>query len=551
MLISLAVSSSACEDFLDREPGDTYSESSAYQSMEDMVAALNNLYTFLPGGQMNPNQFGTYDLLTYIWTNDGLRRNTNGQTFGADLTWTASDGHVAIFYRYSEIRDINEFISRLKNAQLDDTELVSRMEKEARFIRAMQYERMLFAYGDVPLLTEPTPPDFFPERTPRRDVFDFVIAELDAIGDLPMADEYAAADRGRITRGAVLALKARAYLNAIGWHPDKAAMYAGAEAACEAIVNNGRYQLESGIEGFRFLFTKAADNNSSEKILETQYMEDIRTHDLTRSYTPFGSYTGPQGPDNNFTAVGATGALIESFQTLNGLKPADDPSYDPAHPWENRDPRFRASFILPGDTLPAKGTGELTYVFQPHPAIGSPDDDITGRVNPTGYNFRKYVDYTLSSTGLDYTNLSVIRYAEVLLMYAEALAGQGKDTEALAYLNMVRERVAMPAYTLAALPEVEASTGNDLIDAILLERRFEFVAEGPQRWLDIWRYKLGAAVFSEGVAYGIPKSTTEPGDLQGEKYVALQRKWDDRLYLLPIPLAALDANPSLTQNPGY
>src|SRR5690606_37598247 len=101
----------------------------------------------------------------------------------------------------------------------------------------------------------------------------------------------------------------------------------------------------------------------------------------------------------------------------------------PADPWENRDPRFRASFILPGDTLPARGSGTFTYIFQPHPAIGSPTDDITGRVNPTGYNFRKYVDYSLESTGEDYGNLIAIRYAEVLLMYAEALAGQDKDAD--------------------------------------------------------------------------------------------------------------------------
>src|SRR5690554_5122685 len=139
----------------------------------------------------------------------------------------SSDGHPTIFYRYGEIRDINEFLARIQGIEFTNAALAARMEKEARFIRALFYERMAFAYGDVPLVTEPTPPDFFPERTPRKEVFDFVIAELDAIDDLPAANEYAAADKGRITRGAVLALKARAFLNAIGWHTDKNAMYAG------------------------------------------------------------------------------------------------------------------------------------------------------------------------------------------------------------------------------------------------------------------------------------------------------------------------------------
>src|SRR3546814_15272939 len=93
-----------------------------------------------------------------MWTNDALRRNTNGMTFGADLSWVSSDPHVTIFYRYREIRDINEFIVRVSNAETEDPELVARMEKEARFIRALLYERMLFAYGNVPMVTAPTPP---------------------------------------------------------------------------------------------------------------------------------------------------------------------------------------------------------------------------------------------------------------------------------------------------------------------------------------------------------------------------------------------------------
>src|SRR3546814_144479 len=189
-LLLIIMISGGCEDFLTRTPGDTYSETSAYQSLEDMVAALNHLYTFLPRPGLNPKQPVTFGLLTYMWTNDALRRNTNGMTFGADLSWVSSDPHVTIFYRYREIRDINEFIVRVSNAETEDPELVARMEKEARFIRALLYERMLFAYGNVPLVTAPTPPDFFPEPASRKEVFDFVISELDAIDDLPTVRDY-------------------------------------------------------------------------------------------------------------------------------------------------------------------------------------------------------------------------------------------------------------------------------------------------------------------------------------------------------------------------
>ncbi len=93
-----------------------------------------------------------------------------------------------------------------------------------------------------------------------------------------------------------------------------------------------------------------------------------------------------------------------------------------------------------------------------------------------------------------------------------------------------------------------------MIDAILLERRYEFAAEGPQRWFDIWRYKLGDQVIKNVKA--LPLDETLPGDLVGEKYNAgndatFERTWNDRNYLLPIWSTYLDANPNLVQNPGW
>src|SRR3546814_8127296 len=126
LLLIISISG-GCEDYLTRTPGDTYSETSAYQSLEDMVAALNQLYTFLPRPGLNPKQPVTFSLLTYMWTNDAFCRNTNGMTFGADLTWVSSDPHVTIFSLYREIRDINEFLVRVSNAVTDDPELVARI----------------------------------------------------------------------------------------------------------------------------------------------------------------------------------------------------------------------------------------------------------------------------------------------------------------------------------------------------------------------------------------------------------------------------------------
>ncbi|TKG95014.1 RagB/SusD family nutrient uptake outer membrane protein [Puteibacter caeruleilacunae] len=539
-----------CEDYLEVQDLDEYSETSVFKTEKDISFALNNLYTFLPAPDVESSN---PEIRPFVWTDDAVFRSVNGNVQGADLGWTENSGFLGTFYRYSAIRDINEFLARIPEATFTNEEKREQFTMEARFLRALIYERMVFAYGDVPLITEPTAPDFFPSRTPRLEVFNFVITELDAIGDLPKKSEYSADDAGRITRGAVLALKARAYLNALGWHTDKNAMYAGAEAACRAIVDGGEYDLEDGIAGFEKQFTSAGDQNSTETVLANIYVPEFRTHTLGRRVAPKGSYTGPEGPSTNQSRVGYTASLIESFQTTNGLFPKDDDTYDPANPWENRDPRLKASAFLPGDILPARGTGELVYEFQPHPSINpsGKTDNITGRVNPSGYNFKKYVDYDLARIDQNDADYKVIRYSEVLLMLAEALAGQDKDNEALPFLNEVRERVGMPAYTSANLPVVtKGSTGNAMIDAILLERRYEFAGEGAQRWTDIWRYKLGDALLN-GMTYGIPKSTTEPGDLVGAKYSIYEKTWDDKFYLLPMPLSALDANDNLTQNPGW
>lgn len=538
-----------CSDYLDVYDLDEYSESSVFKTEIDFTFALNNLYTFLPHADMSAGG----ELLPYIWTDDAVFRSVNGNVWGADMGWSSNTNYLDDFYRYDWIRSVNEFITRIPDGDFSDEALRERMTKEARFIRALLYERMLFAYGDVPLIEEPTDAEFFPERTPRLDVFNFVISELDDIDDLPKKSEYGASDAGRITRGAVLALKSRAYLNALGWHSDKNAMYVGSETACSAIITEGEYALADGAQGFIDQFFHSTDLVSTETVLANIYVPDFRTHTLARRLPPKGSYTGPEGPSTNQSRTGYTSNLIEEFQTINGLFPKDDPAYDPADPYTNRDPRLRASAILPGDILPQKGTGDPVYEFQPHPDI-NPDgtiDNITKRVNPTGYNFRKYVDFTFTNLAAGYVDYRIIRYSEILLMYAEALAGQGKDAEALILLNQVRARVGMPAYDLGNLPLVtRGTTGDQMIDAILLERRYEFTGEGPQRWFDIWRYKLGAAVVN-GMMYGIPKSTTEPGDLVGEKYEVYAKTWSDNYYLLPIPQSVLDANENLTQNLGY
>ncbi len=560
-LLVLLVSITSCnEDFLNVDDLDDLDLSTVYQSEEDLTLALNNLYFSLPNLDIEDPLFSidanqAY-IVPYFWTDDAIHRNiaNTADNQGSDFNWSDSRRSLRTFYRYQDIANINFFLESLPGATFETESNRERYAAEARFFRAWIYETMVLAYGDVPLVTTTLTPSDNPSRTPRQEVFDFVISELDEITN-QLPETYSGDDIGRITKGAVLALKSRAYLNALGWHSDPDALYAGAEAACSEIISSGVYALVDGIDGFKEQFTPDSDLTSPETILATIYVTGINVSRYALQVSPRDLYKGINGSGNNQRRPGFTSDFIEEVQTINGLFPKDDPTYDPANPWVNRDPRLEATVRLPLDEY--LGTdGVNNDIFLPHPSYGDTRDRVQGsNNNPTGYGFKKYTDYTMLNNIEGDADLKIIRYSEVLLMYAEALAGQGRDGEALPYLDQVRERVGMPKYADIGLPTVtRGTTGNTMIDAILLERRYEFAGEGPQRWFDIWRYKLGNQVI--GTVYGIPDDVNLPGDLTGPKYDSsdleiYQRVWDDNYYLLPIFVSFLDDNVNLTQNPGY
>lgn len=549
-----------CEEFLNEGPLDEYSSASVYKSEADMIIATNQLYTYLP----HPDMTNDGEARMWIYSDDGWRRN--GGTNTKIDTWSSSTSSLTEFYQYDEIRDCNEIISRIPGIEFTTDGMAERLDAEARFMRAFIYERMAFFYGDVPLITEPQTFEDFPAKSSRSDVFDFVISELGAIANsLPESLDESG---GRITKWAALALQARANLNAVGWHSNPASLYSAAQTALNQIITSSPHDLDGGVIGFKELFTAASDVGSKGVILARGFVEGLVFYDgLTHRCLPRGSWSGTgDGAGNNQAQYGATGNLIQAYQTINGLAPAADVNYDPADPFTDRDPRLRASFVLPGDMLQNKSNTGL-YEFQPHPKLASVSSDRADKNTgiDTGYLIRKYSGLSLSdditleyeNTKRSHADFKILRYAEVLLMMAETYASTGDEANTLLYINLVRDRVGMPSYTsIADVPLIDGvrrgTTGNDLIDAVLLERRYEFSGEGPQRFFDIWRYKLGDQVY--GAVEGMPKDENLPGDLDGDKttYAKTTRNWDDRFYLLPLPLDAFNVNENLgDNNPGW
>ncbi|MEM7374823.1 MAG: RagB/SusD family nutrient uptake outer membrane protein [Bacteroidota bacterium] len=567
--IGISIFLGACNinEYLDVSPIDEYTSASVFKTEADMIIASNYLYTFLPflDQQKSDNRM-------WLYTDDGWRRNGGNEK--AKLNWLASDANTPHrklhFYRYDDIRHCNELIARIPGAEFSDPDIATRVEAEARFIRAMLYERMVLLHGDIPLVTEPQDLDFFPSNEGQREVvFDFVISELEAIAQI-LPESYPGSDAGRVTKWAALTLKARAYLNAVGWHSNPSELYDGAEAACRQIIQGSGMSLDDGIDGFRRLFMPDSDYDGSSPstatVLSRVYVDNLLPYEqISFKGLPRGAYFGTgEGAGNNQAQYGATWNLVQSFQTINGLAPVDDPTYDPADAFTDRDPRLRASLILPGDMLQTRdGGGSELYAYQPHPDSATVNADRGDRNTgmDTGYLIRKYVGLSLDdnitliyiNTKRGHADYKIFRYAEVLLMMAEALAADN-NPEALTYVNMVRNRVGMPSYNgIGDVPTVlmNGTTGNAYIDAVLLERRYEFAGEGGHRMMDIWRYRLGDQVY--GHVEGIPENSALNGDLEGPRtrYANTNRRWDDKYYLFPLPQSALDVNPNLTNNPGW
>lgn len=561
----------SCENFLDQKPLDQFSVVSVYQTEADIRLALNSLYRGFPGFPVDFNHPRRSEYHFSAFTDDVIEREFSRGTL---LDFDPGNITMADNYepRYRRIRQANEFLARVPQSEKNFTDktLYNQYLAEARVIRTIDYMNLNFLYGMVPLLTEPTSPLDLPRRATRKAVFDFVTKELtEAAEDLPW--KTTGMDEGRVTKGTALALKARHLLNGLHWYPDIVFLYEEALAASKDVYNNGPYSLAPGVAGFRKLFTKATKFGSPESIFTVEYDANLKPSRYARTVQPKGSYDGTA--DSNGAMVGPTANLVEAYQMqANGLDIHDPLSgYDPAKPWAGRDPRLDITILHEGEIIPRRhgdGVNDL-YVLSPHPLktyAGDPAkniapdhnrDHITDNVSKTGYYFQKYVNWENTSNDLDDTPYHYIRFAEVILMYAESvLMAENNISLAASLVNEIRARVNMP--DVATSYGTQATTKNGMLDIILRERRLEFATEGPHRLFDIKRYDLGSQVFADPNAYGIPigpnrkfNASVLEGNLdKSVQVIAGTRVYDPASYeLWPIPQGAIDLNPALSEEP--
>ncbi|UEG55192.1 RagB/SusD family nutrient uptake outer membrane protein [Mucilaginibacter daejeonensis] len=531
--LALLILFSACKK-LDLAPVDRFTDLTYWTTSEKAKTVLNTAYS-----QMFNNN--------YFFLNEALSDNaynSRGDNEGvASIAAGIHDPSLSRFNNewdnhYSGIKTCNVFLENVDKVTSMDAGLRERMKGEIRFIRAFQYFQLYTWFGDVPLFDKDITLDEAKTigRTPRAQVVEFVLKELDAAAAiLPVNTAYANADKGRITKGAALALKARVLLYEGRWQD--------VVTACEQVMSgtNGTYSLFSSYEG---LFLPQNEYNN-EVILDLGYVPLLRTYSNFFDYAPIS--VGARL--NNFAP---TQELVDSYLMTNGKTINEAGSgYDENNPYVNRDPRLTATVVYHNyQWKKPDGTTQTIYIkpgSDPNQTTKL-DEYAPGSVaSATGYYLRKYYDPTSASNFQSGLNLILIRYADILLMYAEAKNELGQMTSDV-WDRTVRALRARAGFTDAAALTYNATGGQAGLRSIIRnERRTELGMEGL-RIFDIRRWRTAETVlngWAHGAKYG-------PAAVDNGYIRANQRVFDPaKHYLWPIPREERNLNPNLTQNPGW
>ena len=495
-----------CDDGLDLIPPGEVSQTIFWQKERDAELAVNAAYRELDG----PTMVKELDAITDIGWH--ATQGPNG-LYDVSVGTIAPENNTieSQWNRYFRgIRKANDVITNIHRIEGGDAALLARLEAEARFLRAFYYTQLFSLWGDVPIIQEPLEINDHRARDPKAAVVDFVISELDAIvNSKALPTSYSDSDVGRATHGAALALKARAAL--------RDGRFGIARDAAQAIMDLGVYEL---YPNYGELFQYAGEN-CKEVIFDRQY---------TVGGDTYGAFAFSAASIGGSSVVEPIHHLFKKYGYKGPVNPND--------PYENIDPRWDFTAYYTGQPI-------ANSIYDSWPSSTTPD-----RVNSSefstdfGYNLKKWIDYEADAANpsAGAINMILIRYADVLLMYAEAKIELNElDPSVYDALNQVRQRpsVEMP-------PITAGKTQAELRDIVRNERAVELAFEGL-RLYDMNRWHIGEekAGLIEGMWY------IDNGQWKLWNNGFERRFRADRDYLWPTPQAEIEINDKMTQNPNY
>ncbi len=486
-IILLVFLGTGCEDFLDNPPRGYLTTGSFPTTKEDARLATNGVYNTMRIWNFHAGGFPILDIMS-----DEARKGSNpgdGTFLKAyeNFTFGPTEGSFNRWWStlYQGIRRAHIVMEGIPSVDMDEN-LKTRYLAETRFLRALFYARLVRAFGDVPKVTSTDPPTSLP-RAPKEEIYEeIIIPDLEfAIENLPLRSEYSSADLGRATKGAAKGILAKVYL--FRGNMEKAKQYA------LEVINSGQYSLNPE---FSDIFNEDHPFGPG-SLLE---IGAVPESNYFRGGNQYANTWGVRGEPNLGWGFGR-------------------PSYDLIEDFGD-DPRKDKTILFLGETIEGitiqgdDNTPDTTYSDE------NPDEILEVEC----YNQKTFTpgDETRFSYGV---NRKLLRYADVLLMAAEALNETGEPGQALEYLNIVRERAR--GDNPDALPDITTTNQEELRDIIIEERHRELALEGHRYW-DLVRTGKAAEILGP---YGFEEGKHE---------------------LLPIPQNAIDMSEGLIeQNPNY
>lgn len=545
---------------LDLNPLSEGSTENWNQNETQIILSLNDLYRI------------------YLWNNEdnfGLERMTDNwnqrdQINAFPAGAITGQWSVAVNTWFNSYKGITRANTILENLDILGNEIpnAAQYAGEARFMRAALYANLIFHYGDVPFYKDYLSIDdaFTMGRTDKNTVLEEVYADFDyAISVLP--ETYGDGEAQRATKGAAMAFKARAALLMGDWEI--------ARDAAKACIDLGVYALHPDF-GEYFLPSTA---NSDETIFALPRSEELGVHWTTTNFITRNA--------GGTSVAQPSWELLSAFPCIDGLPIDESPLYNPRNPFENRDPRCTATIV-------EFGTPHVGFIYDPNPYATTVMNLSTGQMAPNrdsravdqyasynGLTLKKWVDDSWGGNLRTDFDIILMRYADVLLMYAEAKIELNEiDDSVLDAINQVRARAyKVNVNSTASYPALLEEHKNQtyLRKQVRNERRVELAWEN-RRYYDIIRWRIAekvlvkphygildandlkARVVDQGLWFfpGIPDIDEDwlpdfsAMHSAGLIKILVQRAFDkDRQYLWPIPTKDVLINDNLEQNPGY
>ena len=589
ILFGVIFLTSCNKDFLETKPLTEFSDVDVWKDPALVETFINQIYWRLDepttGGRLKSN---IVDEAHYRGNGASLNFNKGLLTVDQIPGWSTPSRYRTWNDLYKSIRYCNIFLENIDkvpydNSIVDGKSVKERVTGEVYFLRAYLYHLLTSVYGGVPIITKAyeLTDEFAIARGTYEECVNFMVADCDQAAAL-LPTVHSGSNKGRATKGAAMALKARVLLYAasdlynttvfpgysnpelIGYTTgSRTERWQAAKDAAKAVIDLGIYRL--------YKATPLPSDSVAKNINEMFIMKDTEEDIFVKYFTTNAGQTiALVSQPNGWHAWGTNaplGDMVDDYEMADGSKFSWTNPAHAALPYNNREPRFYGTIFYEGSVWKKRpadvekidplgvirvGTWEKWDASTSTKKLVYGADTRKGGIEEwnggyPGYYLRKFQDPAVDA---QYFSTTVtwrwIRYAEVLLNYAEACIGLGQDEEARTYINMIRRRAGMPDIT---------ESGTALRDRYRHERRIELAFE-EQRFFDVRRWVIGPqayhAVHYVDVLYKMNTTDHTTATVPTITPKVLETwAWQDKAYFFPILRDEMSKNSLLVQNPVY